>query len=86
MSRGTFALLFESANSRPMDCAYGAQLACSKCTTTVTGAVIIEALADDLSTADDDTTVAIMKRRHGSLLKAKGEIHVVGRHLQSFSY
>jgi len=86
MSRGAFALRFESAHSRPMDCAYRAHLASSKCTTTVPGAVIIEALADDLSTADDDTTVAIMKRRHGSLLKAKGEIHIVGRHLRNFSY
>jgi len=86
MSRGNFGLLLERANSRPMNCSHRAQLTSRKYSAVVTGSVIIETLADDLSTADDNTTMAIVKRRHRSLLEAKGEIHIVGRHLQSCSY
>lgn len=47
--------------------------------TLITRAVVVEALADDLATLDDDATMSVVERRQGSLLQT--EIHIlVGLH------
>jgi len=45
----------------------------------VTCAVVIVALANDLAAAHDDSAVAVVERRFGSLLEAQSEV-VVGLH------
>ena len=45
----------------------------------VAGAIVVEALADDLASLDDDATVAEVERREGGLLEAEIEV-VVGLH------
>lgn len=86
MANRDLALLLDRANSRSMNCTYGAQLASRKGTAIVARAVIVETLTDDLATADDDATMTVMERRHSSLLEAQGEIHIVRRHFGRFDH
>lgn len=45
----------------------------------VTGATIVEALADDLASLDDDAAMAVVKSGQGSLVKTKIQI-LIGLH------
>jgi hypothetical protein len=47
-----------------------------ECAAIETRAVVVVALADNLATAHNDTTVAIVQRRFGGLLEAKREVVV----------
>jgi hypothetical protein len=51
-----------------------------ECAAVEARAVVIVALTDDLTTAHDDTAMAVVQRRLGGLLEAKGEL-VVRLHL-----
>lgn len=42
----------------------------------IAGAIVIEALADDLATLDDDTTVAVVQGREVGLLDAEVEVRI----------
>lgn len=51
----------------------------------IAGAIIIKTLTNNLSTADNDASMTIMKRGQSSLLDAKGEI-IISLHLDRFEF
>ena len=80
------AMILESTDSRPVGRAHGAQFSSRKDTPVVARAVVIEPFANDFAAADNNATVAVVKRRQWSLHEAEGEIQVVTRHTERYSY
>ena len=72
-------LLLQVGHRRSVECAIVGNMAMLESATVEARAVVVVALTDDLTTSNDDATMAVVQRRLGGLLETERQI-VVGLH------